>query len=56
MEVLASHRQRDAQRVVARSGQRTKLLENTYRAVNIALANEFSDAAEELSVDIIEVI
>ena len=34
----------------------TKLLENTYRAVNIALANEFSDAATELDVDVIEVI
>jgi len=34
----------------------TKLLENTFRAVNIALANEFSGAARELSVDIVEVI
>lgn len=34
----------------------SKLLENTFRAVNIALANEFSDAARELQVDIIEVI
>lgn len=33
-----------------------KLLENTYRAVNIALANEFSNAATELGVDVIEVI
>ena len=38
------------------AAEMTKLLENTFRAVNIALANEFSDAAEELSVDIIEVI
>jgi UDP-N-acetyl-D-glucosamine dehydrogenase len=34
----------------------TKLLENTFRAVNIALANEFADAASELDVDIMEVI
>ena len=34
----------------------TKLVENTFRAVNIALANEFSDAARELDVDVIEVI
>ena len=38
------------------AAEMTKLLENTFRAVNIALANEFSNAAEELSVDIIEVI
>lgn len=34
----------------------TKLLENTFRAVNIALANEFADAADELGVDVMEVI
>ena len=34
------------------AAEMTKLLENTFRAVNIALANEFSDAAEELNVDI----
>jgi UDP-N-acetyl-D-glucosamine dehydrogenase len=33
-----------------------KLLENTFRAVNIALANEFADAASELNVNIMEVI
>jgi len=33
-----------------------KLLENTYRAVNIALANEFAIAAESLGIDIWEVI
>ena len=38
------------------AAEMTKLLENTYRAVNIALANEFSDAATELGVDVIEVI
>src|SRR4029078_13654821 len=34
----------------------TKLLENTFRAVNIALANEFSDVAREFEIDPIEVI
>lgn len=34
----------------------TKLLENTFRAVNIALANEFANAARELKVDVMEVI
>ena len=33
-----------------------KLLENTYRAVNIGLANEFAQMAEILNVDIWEVI
>lgn len=34
----------------------TKLLENTFRAVNIGLANEFSSIARELDVDVMEVI
>ena len=34
----------------------TKLLENTFRAVNIALANEFADVARALSLDITEII
>jgi UDP-N-acetyl-D-glucosamine dehydrogenase len=34
----------------------TKLLENTFRAVNIALANEFSGVASALNVDALEVI
>ena len=38
------------------AAEMTKLVENTFRAVNIALANEFSDAAKELNVDVIEVI
>jgi len=33
----------------------TKLYENTFRAVNIALANEFADISRELGVDPIEV-
>jgi len=38
------------------AAEMTKLVENTYRAVNIALANEFSNMAAELGVDVIEVI
>jgi UDP-N-acetyl-D-glucosamine dehydrogenase len=38
------------------TAEMTKLLENTFRAVNIALANEFANAARELKVDIMEII
>jgi len=38
------------------SAEMTKLVENSFRAVNIALANEFSEVARELSVDVMEVI
>lgn len=38
------------------AAEMTKLVENTYRAVNIALANEFADMADELRVDVMEVI
>nr|WP_232425627.1 nucleotide sugar dehydrogenase [Mycobacterium sp. JS623] len=38
------------------AAEMTKLLENSFRAVNIAMANEFCSAAEELNVDIVEVI
>ncbi len=38
------------------AAEMTKLLENTFRAVNIALANEFADAAREVNVDIMEII
>ena len=34
----------------------TKLLENTFRAVNIALANEFAEPAGHLGLDVTEVI
>lgn len=48
------------EKVVVVSGPReaemTKLLENTYRQVNIALANEFAMVAHELDIDIWEVI
>jgi nucleotide sugar dehydrogenase len=38
------------------AAEMTKVLENTYRAVNIALINEFAGAAAELGVNVIEVI
>ncbi|MBW3619450.1 MAG: nucleotide sugar dehydrogenase [Actinobacteria bacterium] len=40
----------------ARAAELTKLLENTYRAVNIALVNELAQLAHELDIDIWEVI
>ena len=40
----------------ARSAELTKLLENTYRAVNIGLINEMAQLAHELNIDIWEVI
>ena len=38
------------------AAEMTKLVENTFRAVNIALANEFAKAAREVHVDVMEVI
>lgn len=38
------------------AAEMTKLVENTFRAVNIALANEFADAAREINVDVMEII
>lgn len=40
----------------ARAAEMAKLLENTYRAVNIALVNEIAQLAHELDIDIWEVI
>ncbi len=40
----------------ARAAELTKLLENTFRNVNIALANEFAQICDALDVDIWEVI
>jgi UDP-N-acetyl-D-glucosamine dehydrogenase len=40
----------------AATAEFTKLLENTYRAVNIALVNELAQVAEPLGIDIWEVI
>ncbi|WP_375387194.1 nucleotide sugar dehydrogenase [uncultured Amnibacterium sp.] len=38
------------------AAEMTKLLENTFRAVNIALANEFSDICEHLGIEVNDVI
>ena len=38
------------------TAEMAKLLENTFRAVNIALANEFADACAQLGVDVVEVV
>jgi len=38
------------------SAEMAKIMENTYRAVNIALVNEFARLAEKCDVDILEVI
>jgi len=38
------------------SAELTKLLENTFRAVNIALVNEMAQASDRLNVDVFEVI
>ena len=40
----------------ARTAEMTKLLENTYRSVNIGLINEMAMLAEELGIDIWEVV
>jgi len=40
----------------AKTAEMAKLLENTYRAVNIALVNEMAQLAHELDIDIWEVI
>jgi UDP-N-acetyl-D-glucosamine dehydrogenase len=40
----------------ARAAEMTKLMENTYRAVNIGLVNEVAQLAHELDIDIWEVI
>ena len=38
------------------AAEMTKLVENTFRAVNIALANEFADIGSHLGIDVIEVL
>lgn len=38
------------------AAEAAKLLENTFRAVNIAFINEFADACRELSLEVVEVI
>lgn len=38
------------------AAEATKLLENTFRAVNIAFVNEFADACSDMQLDVLEVI
>ncbi len=38
------------------AAEMTKLLENTFRAVNIALANEFAEICQVLDIDVMDVI
>ncbi len=38
------------------AAEMTKLVENTFRAVNVALANEFADVCRELGLDVREVL
>ena len=40
----------------AEAAEMTKLYENTFRAVNISVANEFADISRHLGLDIVEVI
>lgn len=40
----------------AEAAEATKLLENAFRAVNIAFTNEFADACGEFGIDVLEVI
>lgn len=40
----------------AEAAEMTKLLENTFRAVNIALANEFADICGALNINVMDVI
>ena len=40
----------------AGAAELTKLLENTFRAVNIALANEFAEICQDLDIDVADVI
>jgi len=40
----------------ARAAEMTKLIENTYRAVNIGLINEMAQLAHELGIDVWEVV
>ncbi|GGU99242.1 nucleotide sugar dehydrogenase [Actinomadura cremea] len=55
-EVLGRYAERLHRVSSAEAAEMTKLLENTFRAVNIALVNEFADAAGVLGLDVMEVI
>ena len=51
-----SYRLRLSPYLMRSTAETTKMVENTYRYVNIALANEFAVACEGLGVDVFEVI
>ena len=46
----------DVMETTARTAEAVKLMENTYRDINIALANEFALVAEEIGVDVWEAV
>ena len=56
IEVYATFVKGDLLRTSALSAEMSKLMENTYRDVNIALANELVKISEKLSIDALEVI
>lgn len=56
VEVYATFVKGDLLRTSALSAEMSKLMENTYRDVNIALANELVKISEKLGIDALEVI
>jgi len=56
VEVYATFVKGDLLRTSALSAEMSKLMENTYRDVNIALANELVKISEKLGIDSLEVI
>jgi UDP-N-acetyl-D-glucosamine dehydrogenase len=55
-KLIRTYAQKVHQVESADAAEMTKLVENTFRAVNIALANEFGDIAQSLGLDVMEVI
>ena len=55
VETFAGYASR-VHRCATETAEMTKLYENTFRAVNIALANEFAEISRTLGLDIAEVI
>jgi nucleotide sugar dehydrogenase len=55
-EALSGYAERLHQVTTLEAAELTKLYENTFRAVNISLANEFADISRALGLDIAEVI
>lgn len=55
-DIYASFVQGEIFQTTATSAESVKLFENTFRDVNIALANEFEEVAKELDINIWEVI